>query len=617
MNFSRTLRTELLILLGISLLVLFLYSPALNGPFVLDDDSQIVSNPYIRITGISFENLTKAVLKSPLPKRPVANISFALDYYFHQYRTFGYHLFNVMIHLATGFVLYLLFKITLQRASKSEESDRQFFMPLIAVALWLIHPLQTQSATYIVQRMNSLGALFFITSLLFYIHARLAPQNRRRIILLSLSLISALLAFGSKENTAMLPVFIFLYEWFFFQDADKKFLVSRQGVLAVIALLIFYALAFYMTLGIHPVDAVLAGYGRRDFTLPERMMTQGRVFFYYLSLFVLPMPGRMNLDHDFVLSTSLMIPPTTILALAGIVFLLIYGIFAAQKNRLFSFTIFWLFGNLLIESTVIGLEIIFEHRMYLPSMFLCLLVVVAAHRIISSGKVFYAAAIILGMIFSFWSYQRNTVWADEISLWQDCAKKSPLKARPNLNLGNAYSKKADFEKALVYFRKALEIDPEDYKAHNNIGSTYALDQNYEMALEHFNEAKKIKPDNMTTLANIAMIQENQGHLKEAIYSYKEAIKADPDFTPAYLRLAFIFEKMGNPDRAQFYYQGALEIDQSLEIASNNLGIILGSQGKLDEAIEMFKLSLRANPDFIEAKNNLIKARSMKIKPSGN
>ena len=186
--------------------------------------------------------------------------------------------------------------------------------------------------------------------------------------------LAGILAMGSKESTAMLPVFIFLYEWYFFQDLDKSWFKRQLKYLVAIVLLFCFVAGFY--LGFDPLGKfnTLRDYVFKEFTIGQRLLTQTRVVLYYLSLIFYPNPSRLNLDHDFPLSYSLFDPFTTFLSLIIIVGLIALGLYLARRQRLISFCIFWFFGNLVIESSVIPLALIFEHRLYLPSMFVFLLI---------------------------------------------------------------------------------------------------------------------------------------------------------------------------------------------------------------------------------------------------
>ena len=355
------------ILLLFSGLVFWLYSDTLESPFTFDDTKKIERNPHIRVTEFSPKEIVGAGLKSS-KTRFIAFISFAINYYFHQYDPFGYHIVNNIVHILTGFFLYLFLNATLKTASLSSRFDHPDLIAFLAALIWLLHPVQTQSVTYIVQRMNSMASMFFILSFWCYVKARGIESGKAKWLWFTGSALAWLLSLGCKQITVTLPFFVFLYEWFFFQDLDKNWLKRRLPfVLGIMALLSFLALAYT---GFHPLEKLnhFRDYSENQFTIIQRTLTQTRVVMHYISLLIFPHPSRLNLDYDFPISYSLINPVSTIVSLAAILGLIASGVYLAKRQRLISFCILWFFGNLVIESSVLPLALIFEHRLYLPSM---------------------------------------------------------------------------------------------------------------------------------------------------------------------------------------------------------------------------------------------------------
>ena len=204
-----------------------LYGPAINGPFIFDDKPNILESTAIRLTDFSFDGLQKAALEGRLSTRPVANITFALNYLVHEYNVNGYHIFNIIIHAINGFLLFFLFRLTLKLIKPTEQNFASNAVPFIAALIWFVHPLQSQSVAYVVQRMNSMAAMFYILAILCYALARLAGTNKSKYLLFAGCIVSGLLALGTKEISATLPVFIFLFEWYFFQDLDYKWIKQK------------------------------------------------------------------------------------------------------------------------------------------------------------------------------------------------------------------------------------------------------------------------------------------------------------------------------------------------------------------------------------------------------
>ncbi len=343
---------ETLLLSLLAIVVILIYADTLTTPFIFDDLNNISNNPHIRVPALSFENLAWAGFKSQETRRPVANISFALNYYFNGYNLVGYHVVNILIHLSCGILLYFLAKATLQTPALRSRYEKFGWIPFLAVFIWLVHPLQTQSVAYIVQRMNSMAAMFYVLAMLFYVKFRMSRGSRLKWMLLAGCVISAILAFGTKEITATLPLFIILYEWYFFQELSAQW-VRRNFLLLGGVFLLFMIIAL-VYLDYDPIARILRGYGHRDFTPLQRVLTQSRVVIFYISLMLWPNPARLNLDHDFALSYSLLNPATTLISITVIIALIAVAILIARREPLFSFSIIWFLGNLVIESSVTG-----------------------------------------------------------------------------------------------------------------------------------------------------------------------------------------------------------------------------------------------------------------------
>jgi len=556
-------------LAGLTVFLVFLiFSSSLEGPFLFDDGHNIENNPAIRLTQLSWSGLKDAASKSPLPNRPLAYISFALNHYFHGYRVVGFRLANILIHMFAGVFLYLFIKTTLGLPALRSRFGGSRWLPYIAALIWLVHPLHTQSVTYIVQRMNSMAAMFYILAMLCYARARLAQGSTIKWLLAAACLMSGILALATKETAATLPCFILIYEWFFFQDLSREWLKRHLPVLIGVFILLL-GVSFIYTGG-HPFKTILSPYAGRNFTAPQRVLTEFRVVILYLTLLIFPHPNRLNLDYDFPLSHSLVDPLTTLLALVAITGLLALSFWLAKKERLISFCLLWYFGNLVIESSIIGLEIVFEHRTYLPSMMIILMAALLADRYLRSNILKVITICAITLVFAAWTYERNTVWSNAVILWSDVVEKSPQKVRPHNNLGNALKRQGKFEEAIAHFKKALRINPGYAKAHNNLGTALASQGKTEEALKHFGIALYINPGYAAAHSNIGVALAGQDEFEKAIVHFRAALLLEPDSAKVH----------------------------------SNLGAALVRRGQLEEALEHLHTALRLKPDDVQTYQNL-------------
>ena len=269
---------ETLLLALLAIVVILTYADTLTAPFILDDISNILANPYIRVPSLDLKNIIRAGFQSPESGRPVANISFALNYYFNGFNLVGFHLVNILIHILTGIFLYFFVQATLHTPMLQARFGPYGWVAFFTAFIWLVHPLQTQSVTYLVQRMNSLAAMFYILSMLLYARFRLNRADRGNWLLLAGCVLAGLLAVGTKQICATLPVFIIIYEWYFFQKLSFKWTGRHFIVLfCIVSLLIIISLIY---LGQDPVVRIISAYRYREFTLPQRMLTQFRVVIF-------------------------------------------------------------------------------------------------------------------------------------------------------------------------------------------------------------------------------------------------------------------------------------------------------------------------------------------------
>ena len=570
-NSSPTFETLLLSLLAI--VVILIYAGTLTTPFIFDDIHNIRDNPHIRVTSLSLKNLIRAGFQSPESSRPVANISFALNYYFSGFNLVGFHLVNIMIHLASGLFLYFLTKATLKTPGLRNRSEKYGWVPFFTAFLWMVHPLQTQSVAYLVQRMNSLAAMFYIVSLLLYVKFRLKTGIRNKWLPFAGCVLAGVLAVGTKEIAATLPLFIILYEWYFFQGLSFKWGRYHFLVLGVILLLLLVISLIY--LDYDPVIRILSAYKHRDFTLLQRVLTQFRIVIFYVSLLLWPQPSRLNLDHDFALSYSLTDPVTTLISMVVIAALIVLAILTAKREPLLSYGILWFFGNLAIESSVIGLELVFEHRNYLPSMFIILAMVALIFQYVKPtwmGIVFLCA---VGILFTEWTFERNRVWMDELSLYRDCAEKSPAKARPHNNLGTILLSRGRLQEAVDEFQTALGLKPDYADAHYNLGIAMVKQGNLTDGISHFSETLRLQPGNVKALNNMAATLVLLERYPEAIEKLKKALKINPTDPDLHRNLALVMKKQGDLEGARQHFSRSLEINPASELARRNLEEIDG------------------------------------------
>jgi hypothetical protein len=380
------LRKSSVHLLAIAVLGLIAYSNTLYSPFHFDDIGSIVENPIVKDLGFfSFSEPTREEgleFHNYLKRRYIGYLTFALNYRVHGMNVTGYHIANLAIHIANAFLVYFLI-VFLFRTPFLEVSQLRMYSRHIAVVtalLFVSHPVQTQAVTYIVQRLTSLATMFYMASLLAYVKARLTVQGTRSYIIYTASLLFAVLAMKTKEIAFTLPLLITLFEFSFF----APLLPSRnnggaKGMRRALFIIPFLLTIPAMLLTVIEPDKPLGESfvdigevkGVEDISRHDYMVTELRVVVTYLRLLMLPI--GQNLDYDYPVLHSFFDPQV----LLSFIFLLIvigFGVYLHFRSsftdhalRVVAFGIFWFFLALSIESSIIPLHPIYEHRAYLPS----------------------------------------------------------------------------------------------------------------------------------------------------------------------------------------------------------------------------------------------------------
>ena len=369
--------TDLVLFSSICLITWFIYLPGLDGSFVYDDYVNIVKNKQIRLESFTPADLSQLFVGLDgrthiLSSRPVAGLSFAMNYFFGGLEPYGFKLANLLIHLFTAWTIFLIVS-WIFRADRLLDNniyhpvkpDYSRWIALLTAVIWVIHPLNVSTVLYSVQRMTQLSALFTLLGFAAYIRCRLSQfenaQATGHLALFTGLFICWPLGMLSKENAAILPLLCLIAEITLFRFVAMSILLRR--LYQILGLSIFATVVYFLYIP----DFILGTYQHRDFTLGQRLMTESRVVWTYVHSLLLPDLARMGLYlDDFSLSTGLLHPVSTLLSTIawGVVFLI--AIILRHRVPILSFSILWFLTGHIIESSFLGLEIAFEHRNYLP-----------------------------------------------------------------------------------------------------------------------------------------------------------------------------------------------------------------------------------------------------------
>jgi tetratricopeptide (TPR) repeat protein len=564
----------------LSILIFLVYSNTYDAAWHLDDYQNITHNPRIRIENLSVSSLNQAVRSPSNPKkinRPLARATLALNWYWGGYAPLGYHLVNIVVHILSAIFLFLTVR-WLFRTPRLRGGDAADFVALLSATLWAVHPIQTQAVTYIVQRMASMAAMFCIMAMYFYVRGRLEGSSiLRKAMLFGACLLSFAAGLASKENAALLPLSLLLVEAAFFQDLTRLRHRKWFPVLVILGPVVVAAAGLALYRGGNPTG-FLNGFGFRYFSPLERLMTEPRVLIFYITQLVYPIPSRLSIEHDVVISTSLLHPWTTLPSIVLIVFMIGFGCIQLQRRPFLGFAILFFFLNHAVESTVLPLELIFEHRNYLPSAFLFVPVAAGLENLLNAYRTQNRRlyAIIAGFIpllvigMGMGAYIRNMTWQTPQSLWQDAMAKAPRSGRPLHNLAWAYYERiGDTDKAVELYKKSLPL--------------YATNRSQRSVI----------------LNNLAGIYYGRGQYERAAELWKDAVSQFDRYYTGYYRAALSLYRTGDIPGAEACLDAVLAKQPNYRDALNFKGMIMARQGRHRQALASFRQCHRLSPDRYE------------------
>ena len=456
------------------------YSPGLNGPFLFDDTGNFLQVPGVAMSELSWGSVVDAALSKTGVEyihRPIPRVTFALNYYFagERFSNLVFKTTNLVIHLLNGglvFWLSLLLVASLRAKARSGGSEGQnenvwFWFPVVVAAAWTLHPLQLTSVLYAVQRMTSLAGTGVLLGLVIFTIGRIRVTGGKRLgfrLMLMGVGGGTLLGVMSKENAVLMPVFACLVELFFF---SRHALESRSRF----RLKVFYiVLVGAMVLGAIVVllaipDLLLRLYGARTFSPGDRLLTQPRVLVYYLGLLFFPNLRSFSLFHDDLsVSTGLLDPATTLTSILFLGVLVSGAVITLKRRSVFAFATLWYLAGHGVESTILGLELVHEHRNYLPSFGVLFGLVFYVFRLAERREDLRRLITIAGVgamiVLSFVTHTRASVWATTDQLIQFTARNHPNSYRALMEKGLGMEKRGALVKdTYAIYLKAARVNP--------------------------------------------------------------------------------------------------------------------------------------------------------------
>ena len=517
--------------LAIIVVGLIVYANSVAAPFLLDDQYAILENPHIRHLWPLWEAL------APAPRaadswRPLVSGSLAINFAISGLQVWSYHLVNVAIHLTSALVLFGIVRRTLA-GHRLGERYGAVATPLafVMALLWMIHPLQTQSVTYIIQRAESLMGLWYLLTLYCTIRSDASP----RLFAWSLAaVLSCALGMFCKPVMVTAPLLVWIYDGIFLSPSFSRALHKRRHLYAALASTWLLAAILVSHLP-HP-ERAKAGFAFKGITPLAYLLTQPGAILHYLQLALWPHPLCFDYAWPIARTLQAILWPTLVI----VPLVCATGWLVLRRHPL-GFLGVWFFGILAPTSSLIPIaDLAAEHRVYLP------LAAVVAGAVLSvvwllryfvrlpsrQRKAEILVFAIVMAVFEVLTIRRNWDYRSAESIWRDTIAKRPANGRAYIGLGNALVHQGQWAEAVTAYTEALRLKPDDDTIHNNLGVARYEQGQLDEALKEYTEALRLDPSAADAHNNLGVVLIQQGKDAEAIAHFVEALRLSPDHVEA-------------------------------------------------------------------------------------
>lgn len=545
------------VLAGAVFIAFQVYQPALNGPFVFDDTHLPYGTP-------DYPNNLRAWISSV---RPLLMATYWLNVQIST-EPAAFHIVNVLLHLLNSllvfFIVRKLLSLSEPQSPGSRPSARGPLTTLLAgfaAAVFLLHPVQTESVSYIAGRSEILSVLFLLAAFAVFLYRRSAGVSWSSAIVI-LALFGA--AVASKEHTVALVALLLLTDYYW--NPGFSFAGIRRNWR------LYLPIAVGSLAGVAFVARVLAGspsagFGIKDFTWYQYFFTQCRAFFAYLRLFLFP--AGLDLDYDFPISRNLL-DHGAAFSLIAILMLVAAAIYFRRRFPLLSYGFLVYVLLLAPTSSFVPIKDPFaERRLYLPMIGLLLVAVAVLQRTRWDWRKL-AAGLAGGVaVLAFVTWQHNQVWASDIALWEDTVSKSPGKARAHFQLAHTYYSNGRCQDALAQYAETARLQPPSYDLFVDWGLAYDCTNQLDEAVAKLRQAAALQAT-AHVYSQMGMVYAKRARWPEALDALALAEKLDSTFPAIFYYRGGIRAKTNDFAAAEAEYKHALALDPSMEPARQGL-----------------------------------------------
>jgi tetratricopeptide (TPR) repeat protein len=593
------------------LLIFLAYANTWLNAFQFDDITSILKKHLIRDLGKISEFITNP------EHRPVVFLTYNINYWISEYRVWSYHFFNILFHMVATVLVYQLTGLALAFRSR----DREAGLPFLAAVLFALHPLSTQSVTYISSRSSILATLFYLATMILVfkgIQVRKPAEGlkaRSGMLCFAGAGVCLALGFFCKKIVVSIPAMLFLFHYYFVSGESFTAWLKKQGKWIVIA-----AVLFIGAVGIKLAkDGRILANSAAQTPPATYLLTQTHVIpFEYFKKMLFPINLNVDIDHPDISDWA---RPGNWKGIAVLAVFVVMLVSISRKREdgerleraapgLAGFGMAWMLITLLPTSSVVPLlDVAVEHRTYLPmvgfSIFFAVMILSLLRNLKRRGYAAGVTVCIFGMmavplLYAAQVMDRNRVWKNEITLWTDVKQKSPALIRPYNNLGEAYDKLKQYDKAIMEFEVAVKLNPTYYFGLSNLGNIYGKLKQYPKAIEYFKKALQANPNYAPAHYNLAKALHLVKKPQEAIEHYRKAVKFNPNFEEAFYNLASLALQLGRVDEAVENFNTFLYMQPRHAMAHFQLGNAFSMRGRFEEAIAQFQETVELQPDYVFA-----------------
>lgn len=574
------------------LIVLFglaAYINSLSGPFVFDDLPSIVSNPTLRALWPPGSVLHPPAA-STVSGRPLLNLSFALNHEIGGEDVRGYHALNLLVHLLGGLTLFGWLRRTFLRVRFAGGiPGAQTWAAFAAALVWTVHPLQTESVTYIAQRAESLMGLLYLFTFYAFVRAMDAPPASAAAPWLAISVVACAAGMAVKEVMVTAPVLVILYDRTFIAGSLREAL--RRRWLYYAGLAAGWALLAWLMAGVGGNRNGSIGFGI-GIKWWAYALTQLIAIPRYLGLSLWPHPLIFEYGPFEVTRFPEALPGAILVGGLAAATLL-----ATWKRFPAGFWGCWFFAILAPTSSIVpgATQRIVEHRMYLPLAAVVVLTSRLLFVLLERVRLFLLFILVAALGLALATARRNRDYHSEIALWQDTVVKRPMNPNAHDNLGAALVRTGKWPEAAAQFEEALQLRANDPEAHNQLGTLLARAGRLPEAIVHFKEAVRQSPGYADAHLNLGSALAQSGRIPEAAEEFATAIRLQPGDAEALNELGTALAQMGQFEQAVVQFQAAVRLRPAFAQGHYNLGVTLAQLGRKGEAVHELEEVLRLQP----------------------